>query len=39
MIMEKRETYQTPTVRVVEMLPGAFILHASLDKYWEVEKV
>ena len=33
--MEIREPYQTPTVRVVEMQPGAYILQASLDMTWE----
>ena len=37
--MEKRETYQTPIVQVIEMQLGAIILEASLDKSWDVEKV
>lgn len=37
MMMENREPYQTPTVRVVEMQPDAFILQASLDMTWESE--
>ena len=37
--MEIRETYQTPTVRFVEMQPDAYILQTSseLDMTWERE--